>query len=215
MGGSLIAFRLGLVWLIAYGTFVNSLMFAVGLSQIEVFGSVILVGTLVYSANFYLTDLLEEHYGIGKAREFVWVILGTQLGLIGMVTLVLQMQPAASDTLLPAILQIVTPWYPVMIISIINNFVLQYFDTWLFGWIKRQTKGRWLWLRNNGSTMTTMALDSFIALPIAVHLAFPDLSLSVLLSLSISAVTIKFLIALFDTPFIYLSRRFKPKELQS
>lgn len=213
--GSLAAFRLGYPWLLAYGVFINAASFAFGLVQTEIFGYALFVGTIIYGGNFYLTDLLEEYYGIGKARSFIWVILGTQVGLVALGTLVLQMDIGGEDTLLPTIRDLLAPWYPILTITIISNFILQYFDTWLFGYIKQRTKSRMLWLRNNLSTITTMTLDSFIVIPIAISLAFPGMSMETLITLMLTSAAFKYVIALFDTPFIYLSRRFKPEELRS
>ena len=210
---SLLAFRLGYAWMLAFGTFINAFTFTFGLIQVEIFGYALFVGTIVFGGNFYMTDLLEEYYGIKKARSFIWVILGTQLGLLALGTLTVQMNVVADDTLLHVAKDLLQPWYPILAIVFFSNFILQYFDTWLFGYIKKKTGEKWLWLRNNASTISTMTIDSFIVIPIAISLAFPEIETSTLISLMITSALFKYTIALFDTPFIYLSKRFKPKEL--
>lgn len=211
---SLIAFRFGYAWMLAFGTFINAATFTFGLIQIEIFGYALFVGTIIFGGNFYMTDLLEEYYGIKKARSFIWVILGTQLGLLAFGTLVVQMNTFADDTLLPVAKELLQPWYPILLIVFFSNFLLQYFDTWLFGYVKRKTGEKWLWLRNNVSTLSTMTIDSFVVIPIAISFAFPEIETSTLISLMVTSAMFKYAIALFDTPFIYMSRRFKPKELQ-
>ena len=62
--------------------------------------------------------------------------------------------------------------------------------------------------RNNGSTFVSQAVDSVVFTLIAFIGIYPDLW-----QLALFTWIIKIIVAILDTPFIYLSRRFKPKEL--
>ncbi len=203
---SLAAFRLGYTYLLVYGTFINALSFTFGLMQTEVFGLALFVGTIIFGANFYITDLLEEYYGIKKARQYVWVLLGTQVGMLAFGWYVTNfLFIGEGGTAVATLNSLLAPWYPILAVTIISNFALQYFDTWLFALIKRKTGESKLWLRNNLSTITTMTIDSFIVIPIAIKLGFPEIDNETLIALMITSAGFKYTIALFDTPFMYLS----------
>lgn len=213
---SLAAFRLGYTYLLVYGTFVNAISFTFGLMQTEVFGLALFVGTIIFGANFYITDLLEEYYGIKKARQYIWILLGTQIGMLTFGWFVTSyLIIGDGGTSVSVLNELLEPIYPMFAIAMISNFFLQYFDTWLYSFIHSKTGESKLWLRNNLSTITTMTIDSFIAIPIAVSVAFPEIDNQTLISLMITSAVFKYAIALFDTPFIYLSRRFKPAEIKS
>ena len=48
------------------------------------------------------------------------------------------------------------------IASMIAYLVSQYFDVWIYSRIKRLTKNRFLWLRNNLSTILSSLLDNTV-----------------------------------------------------
>ncbi|NQV37993.1 MAG: queuosine precursor transporter, partial [Candidatus Marinimicrobia bacterium] len=80
--------------------------------------------------------------------------------------------------------------------------------------------GKHLWLRNNLSTWVSQLLDSvvfaFLAFAILPRLLMsPDqvLPMDVVIEIVITTYLLKILVAAIDTPFIYLSRFWKPKEL--
>ncbi|MCB1813388.1 MAG: queuosine precursor transporter, partial [Candidatus Competibacteraceae bacterium] len=68
---------------------------------------------------------------------------------------------------------------------------------WLFARLKQLTGGRYLWLRNNGSTIVSQLLDSTVFIVIAFAGVFP------LLPMIFGQWLIKLVIALADTPLVY------------
>jgi uncharacterized integral membrane protein (TIGR00697 family) len=90
--------------------------------------------------------------------------------------------------------------------SMAAYLLAQMIDVRLFHFWKRLTRGKHLWLRNNGSTILSQLVDSltvnFIFLyknPAVFTGDFWDV-----LSLALSVYVLKVLIALLDTPFAYL-----------
>ncbi|MFH1091986.1 MAG: queuosine precursor transporter, partial [Pseudomonadota bacterium] len=67
-----------------------------------------------------------------------------------------------------------------------------------------------LWLRNNASTMVSQALDSVIFCTIAFWGVFPP---DTFLQILITTYVLKFIIAVADTPFIYLAKLLKAPDL--
>ncbi len=86
-------------------------------------------------------------------------------------------------------------------------------DIWLFGVLKRLTKGKLLWLRATGSTVVSQLLDSFVVSYIAFSFGKKftgqvPATLKEVLNIAITGYSLKFVIAGFITPFIYIIRNF-------
>ncbi|MEJ2654625.1 MAG: queuosine precursor transporter, partial [Acidihalobacter sp.] len=77
-----------------------------------------------------------------------------------------------------------------------------------FHYWKEKTGGRYLWLRNNASTMVSQALDSIIFVGIAFWGVFPWPEFFQIL---LTTYIMKFIIAAADTPFIYLAKHLTPR----
>ena len=97
----------------------------------------------------------------------------------------------------------------------IAYLISQFFDVWFFGWISKLTKKRFLWLRNNISTMTSSLIDNFIFSIFAWIIFNPNpLNFStVFFTFILGTYILRLFIALVDTPFVYLSKFLVPKKL--
>jgi len=75
-------------------------------------------------------------------------------------------------------------------------------DITLFHWLRRLTRGRWLWLRATGSTFGSQFIDTLVVLSVAFagQLAFPQI-----LAITLFNYGYKFAIAVAITPLIYLA----------
>lgn len=200
----LFAWRMGKEWLVA--TIVMNLILVTTFASklVSVFGFDTSVANAFYASIFIATDILTEHRGkkegyrsirIGFMCLFAFVLLGQ---------MVLQFEPIeqtsamsdSMDTLFGAALRI-------SIASFIAYAIAQSFDIWFFHWLMEKTgKERLLWLRNCGSTLISQFLDSIIFFPLAFWGVVP---LDILISIIITGYILKSMIALFDTPFLYMS----------
>jgi hypothetical protein len=84
----------------------------------------------------------------------------------------------------------------------IAYLVSQHHDVWAYGFWRKKTGGRHMWLRNNASTMTSQGIDTLIFITLAFYGLVPN---SILLQMMAGQYVIKILIAALDTPFIYLA----------
>jgi uncharacterized integral membrane protein (TIGR00697 family) len=73
-------------------------------------------------------------------------------------------------------------------------------DIAIFAWIKKKTNGKYLWLRNNGSTMIAGLVDAVVFTTVAFYGVYD------LLPIILSAYAARVIISMIDTPFIYLGR---------
>lgn len=89
-------------------------------------------------------------------------------------------------------------------------------DVWLFGVIKRLTKGKLLWLRATGSTVISQMLDSFVVSYVAFSFGKSvtnqtPATLAEVMNIAITGYGLKFVIAAAITPLIYIIRNFLHK----
>lgn len=93
--------------------------------------------------------------------------------------------------------------------SLIAYLVSQNWDVFVFHYIRDRTQGEKLWLRNIGSTATSQAIDTVIFIAIAFGIApalfgGDPLGLTAILGLIVGQYILKVMIALLDTPLVYL-----------
>ena len=105
--------------------------------------------------------------------------------------------------------------------SMVAYLTAQFVDVQIFHMLKKMTKGKMLWLRNNGSTLTSQMVDSIAVLtitffwaPDAIHISPGETVMHGLIILILSNYVFKMVSALLDTvPFI-LGVKFFSKYLQ-
>jgi uncharacterized integral membrane protein (TIGR00697 family) len=90
--------------------------------------------------------------------------------------------------------------------SMMAYIAAQYCDVYLFHFWKNLTKGKHLWLRNNGSTVVSQGVDSFMVISVTFGAAFMagTMTMATMLTLMASNYLFKLTVALIDTPFFYL-----------
>lgn len=160
-------------------------------------------GVIVFSMTFLLSDILSEFWGEKIARKAVWTGFVSSIVLIISLWIVLHWQAAPFATEQAELFQQVLQLTPrITIAGLIAYLISQHHDVWAFHFWKRKTKGNYLWLRNNASTIISQLLDSTIFVTIAFAGILP------ILPLIIGQYVVKILIAIMDTPMMYLIRIF-------
>ncbi|PCH81778.1 MAG: hypothetical protein COB96_02440, partial [Planctomycetota bacterium] len=122
---------------------------------------VLSAGALPYPITFLVTDLLSEVWGRRRANQVV--VVGFAVSLFVMLALWLGAQfPAIVDSPVPdeTYLAVFKNAWRVIAASMTAYLFAQFVDIRLFHFWKNLTKGRHLWLRNNGSTVVSQFLDS-------------------------------------------------------
>ncbi|MBE0479171.1 queuosine precursor transporter [Candidatus Aerophobetes bacterium] len=190
----------GVYVMVAVGTIVCNIQV---IKTIQMFGLVATLGNVVYASIFFNTDILSEVYGKKEARGAVW------LGFYALVTATVAMQfairfiPDASDIMQPHLAAIFGFLPRIVVASLTAYLVSQHHDIWAFLFWKKLTKGKWLWLRNNLSTMVSQLIDSSVFTFLAFFGVFPW---QVFWQIFLTTYILKLIIAACDTPFIYLAR---------
>jgi len=179
---------------------------------VELFGLAATLGNILYASIFFTTDILSEVYGKKSARRGVW------LGFIGMVLMTIWMQiglqftPHSSDFAQESLNTIFGLMPRIAAGSMIAYLISQHLDVVAFNFWKRKTKGRFLWLRNNASTMISQAVDTVLFCVIALWGVF---DLNTWLQILGTTYLLKWIVAIIDTPFIYLAKRISVKVVKT
>lgn len=180
------------------------------LMQIDVVGVTITTGGL-FGLTFLVTDILNEHYNdVRVTRKAVW------FGFAGMIVFTifsqiqLAFQPSQLDWAFPHLESIFALMPRITFASLLAYLVSQTNDVYLFQKIRKQTGGKYLWLRNNLSTMTSGLIDAFTFVTVAFYGIFTN---EVIIALILTGVARKYIEALADTPAMYISTKIKPKEI--
>jgi len=122
-------------------------------------------------------------------------------------------KPSSEDWVQDSLTNVFTPMTRFFIASMIAYLVSQYFDVWLFNYIRGITSQKYLWLRNNLSTILSSFVDNTVFSIFAWILLNPDpLSLYKVITIYIlGTYVIRIIIAFLDTPFIYVAKFFIKK----
>jgi len=155
---------------------------------------------IVFSMTFFITDMLSEKWGKSYAKKAVWAGFFANLVLIVSVYIVLAWEPASYALEVSEMFSKVLALTPrIVVASFLAYIVSQNHDVWAFHFWKKKTKGKHLWFRNNASTIVSQLIDSVIFITIAFYGVFP------IVPLIIGQWVVKIIIALIDTPFMYIS----------
>ena len=90
--------------------------------------------------------------------------------------------------------------------------VSQHHDIFAFQFWKKKTAGRFLWLRNNASTMVSQAIDSILFCTIALWGLFDT---TTWLQILATTYFLKWIVAAVDTPYIYLAKKISKTVLEN
>ncbi|MEM1279159.1 MAG: queuosine precursor transporter [Cyanobacteria bacterium P01_D01_bin.6] len=132
----------------------------------------IAVGALPYPLTFLCTDLISELYGRQRANQVVWVGLLLNLWVFFIVWLGAILPGfEATDPVtgaiardaagrLPLFFEIRYLTFGTVLASMSAYLTAQFVDVQLFHFWKNLTRGKYLWLRNNGSTLLSQLVDT-------------------------------------------------------
>jgi len=186
--------------------------------DIEIFGSKLFeisVGILPYPITFLITDLISEIYGKHRANEVV--VAGIFASVFSLIIIyVANKVPATNWSYVDDdMFRMVFGNSEIAVFaSMITYLLAQFVDIQIYHFWKRLTKGKMLWLRNNFSTWFSQFVDT--ATILLLLCSFGIIPWENFKGLLLSGFLFKVLVALLDTPFLYLGvflfkRRFKLK----
>lgn len=176
---------------------------------VDAFGMQQTLGNILFASTFLVTDILSELYGKKHANTAVNIGILTSVGFIVLSQFWLHFTPAAEDIVYPHIVAVFSNTPRVMIMGLLVYAIVQKVDVWLYHkwWSYTSRKfgssRKYLWLRNNGSTMLSQLLNTILFTLGAFYGVY---DMATLIDIMIFSYVIFFVTSLLDTPFVYLAR---------
>ncbi len=209
-GGVLVFFRLfGKAGIFAWTSLATITANIEVLMLIRAFGMDQTLGNTLFAATFVSTDILSECYGKKTASRAVWIGVATNVAFLALSQSWFLYTPGAEDFARPAVETIFKNTPRVMLASLLGYVISERYDVWAYHALwdfttkKFGDSKKFLWVRNNGSTLSSQ----FINVVIFSCLAFWGIyTPKMILSVTISGYVIYIVTSLLDTPFIYLAR---------
>jgi uncharacterized integral membrane protein (TIGR00697 family) len=174
--------------------------------DVTVFGASLFeisVGILPYPITFLITDLISEMYGRKKANQVVTAGIFASFFSMGIILIANYVPAIKSSPISDETFNQVFALSPIAVFaSMIAYLIAQYIDVAIYHFWKKLTKGKHLWLRNNFSTFLSQFVDTVVV--VGLLCIFKILPWSLFKGLVISGFIFKLIVALLDTPFLYL-----------
>jgi hypothetical protein len=163
---------------------------------------IVSAGILPYPLTFLVTDLISEIYGQKKANMVVFSGFVASIFVLSFLWLGAQFNSIPNsivdDSTYNAVFQ--NAWR-LITASMIAYLFAQFIDVRIFHFWKKLTNGKHLWLRNNGSTIASQLIDTTLVISILFVGVWDT---DQILSAIIDGWIFKMLMALLDTPIIYV-----------
>lgn len=179
------------------------------LKTVQLFGLVATLGNILYGTTFLTTDILSEVYNKRKAQIAVYVGFFAQVVTMVSMYISLQYVPDASDFVQDSLVTIFSIFPRLVLASTIAYGVSQLHDVWAYSfWKKKFPEYKHIWIRNNASTIVSQLIDSIIFCTIAFLGVYEA---NIFWDIFLTTYILKFIIALLDTPFVYLAKKWANK----
>jgi uncharacterized integral membrane protein (TIGR00697 family) len=162
------------------------------------------VGIFFIPVLFLTTDVIGEVFGRSEARKVVNISLILLVVTLGMTALAIALPANLSWDNQEAYASVFGSSLRMTLASIVAFIFSQFHDVWAFEFWRRRTGGRFLWLRNNASTIVSQLIDSSVFMFAAFYGASAKFTVEFIVSLIIPYWLCKVVLALADTPLCYL-----------
>ena len=178
-------------------------------------------GIITYPLTFLITDIVCEVFG--KKKASLMVIFGFFASLLSLVFINISVMLPGSDVWInnslgyKSVNEMQIAYESVFTLpgflisaSMLAYLVSQLIDVHIFHFFKNLTDGKKLWLRNNASTICSQLIDTIIVNSIFLYLGL-NLGLGIIIEIIIASYVFKVLIAIIDTPLVYIGVKYARK----
>lgn len=175
----------------------------------ELFGLYAGIGHVLFSSNFLATDILNESYSQKDAKKAV--LIGLFGNIVYLVAMLIAMAYHSSpiDTMGEHMNAMFGLNIRITLSSMFWYLVSNFGDVWLYNKLKNATKGKYLWVRNNVSTILFNCAENFGF----AFFAFGGIyAPAEILSIAVASTVVEVIVGICDTPFLYLARKIKCKD---
>ena len=196
----------------------------IGVKLFEIYSITLTTGIITYPLTFLMTDIVCEVFG--KKKASLMVLLGFFASILSLIFINLAVILPGSEVWVNnslgynSIEEMQNAYESVFTLpgflitaSMLAYLVAQLIDVSIFHYLKKLTSGKKLWLRNNISTIFSQLVDTIIVNSIFLYFGL-NLSWDIILKIIIASYIFKILIAIFDTPFVYIGVHFTKKYIK-
>ena len=171
---------------------------------VDFMGVGVAIGTVIFASTYLATDILCEKYSREDAKKAVFMGLGGIISFVIAAQIALLYVPAEFDYAHDSMEILFGFNFRISLASACMYALANLADIWLFNRIKKATKGKHLWLRNNVSTMVCNGGENFLF----ILLAFVGIySFRECMMIAIGTTVVEVIVAALDTPFLYLAKK--------
>jgi uncharacterized integral membrane protein (TIGR00697 family) len=176
---------------------------------IHAFGMEMTLGNVLFASSFLATDILSEVYGKKAADKAVWLGIAATVAFIVASIFWNFYIPSKNDVAWKGIHSVFSLTPRVMCASLIAYVISELLDVWFYHkWWDFTTRKcndpkKFLWLRNNVSTLTAQLINTVAFNALAFWGTYDTRTL---ISIMISSYVIFIFTSLLDTPFVYFAR---------
>lgn len=173
--------------------------------SIDILGLTASLGNVMFASIFLATDILSEKYDVKDSRKAVMLAIVSQIIFILATTLAVSYIPSETDLSNESMKTLFSINARVSISSIVMFGASNMLDIYLFEKLKKKFPKQ-LWLRNNVSTIISNCLEYYFF----VFFAFVGIyDYSTILSIATTTSILEIIIAICDTPFMYIAKKLK------
>lgn len=179
---------------------------------VDAFGMEQTLGNILFASTFLITDILSECEGKKSANKAVFISIIMMIFFLVVSQSWIYYIPSVNDMKMDSIRNIFTS-VPRMIFSSLSVYAIsQFVDVWLYHkwWDftskKIGNKDKFLWVRNNGSTLISQIFNTVLFTLFAFGGVY---DFNVIVSMILSSYIIFVITSLMDTPFVYIAKKIK------
>ncbi|AFB20656.1 queuosine precursor transporter [Rickettsia canadensis] len=160
------------------------------------------VGTILYPLTFLFTDLITEFYSKERANFCVKLAIIFNIIVVLIISLMDKLEATNWSNVDNITFHKVFGSYHISFLaSTFACYIAQLLDINIYLWIRKITKGKYLWIRNNFSTAISLFIDTFIV--IGIMNLFNIIPLKQLGYLVLNSYSFKLFFTIFSTPIFY------------
>jgi uncharacterized integral membrane protein (TIGR00697 family) len=214
--GGVVAFYrfFGKTGLLAFNILATILANIEVLLLVKAFGVEMTLGNVLFASTFLITDIMSENHSRKDANKAVVISTLCSIMFVALSQMWLLYDLSENDWAGAAIHTIFSSTPRIVCASLAVYLVSQLTDVWLYHkwweWCKKRfgDEKKGLWIRNNGSTMISQLLNTFLYTALAFYGTY---DIKTLVSIFVSSYISYICTSLLDTPFVYWCRRIHEK----
>lgn len=217
-GSVLIFFKLfGLKGLYAFSVIATVLANIEVVILVNAFGMEQTLGNILFASTFLITDIVSEIIGKQEAQKVVNLNIIISIFFVIISYSWTLYNPSINDAMMPSIVQLFRAVPRVALASLVVYAIVQNIDVYLYEkWWKftnklSGNKDKYLYIRNNGSTLLSQMLNTVLFTLLAFYGVY---EIDVMINIMIVSYVIFIFTSLLDTPVVYLARKMYKKHPQ-